>query len=257
MCLILFGFKIHPNYPLVLVANRDEFYARPTLPAHPWENHREIIAGKDLSAKGTWMGVSEQGKWAALTNYRDPAAYRESAPSRGELVTKYLSDSYSPEDFLKEIEKDSEKYNGFNLLLGTPTQLWYFSSQTKESRKLEKGLYGLSNALLDTPWQKVRKGKQKLASVLATAAAPKPDNLFQLMCDTEIAADTDLPSTGVSLEKERMLSAMFIRSADYGTRSSSILLIDHQKTFTFAERNYPPLASTQKISTAIFRFPQK
>ena len=210
MCLILFSYKTHPRYKLIIAGNRDEFYARPTKPADYWDDHREILAGRDMEANGTWMGMNtKSGDIALLTTYRDYEALR---PSIGE-------------------------YNGFNLVLGGPDSLSYFSSEFNGLKSLAPGVYGLSNALMNSPWPKVQKGKLKLEAITAERHF-EVARLFEAMRDDELADDNNLPDTGVGLEKERMLSPMFIKSPQYGSRCTTVILVDHQDKVLYAERTY-------------------
>ena len=185
MCLILFAYKVHPSYPLVLAANRDEFYDRPTQSADFWPDHPQLLAGIDLQEKGTWLGVTKEGKFAAITNYRDPASWKTAAPSRGKLVRDYLVGDLNPENYLKEISAHARDYNGFNLLLGDRENLWVFSNQG-DAKKLQPGIYGLSNHLLDTPWPKVQRGKQLLKKALAKKGDALEEALFEMLADCHI-----------------------------------------------------------------------
>ena len=237
MCLILFAYKKHPSYKLILAANRDEFYARPTQAAAYWTEYPEILAGKDIEAGGTWMGINKvNGKICMLTNYRDPANIKASAPSRGLLVSNFLKEMADAPQYVGKLGSGTE-YNGFNMVLGDYENLWYYSNQFKGLKKLPAGVYGLSNHLLNTEWPKVIKGKQKLNAIMDTSSI-NYENLFEALYDNETALDHQLPDTGVGLEKERLLSPMFIKSPIYGSRCSTVLLIDNKNNFTFAERTY-------------------
>lgn len=234
MCVIFLAWRADERYPLVVAANRDEFFARPTEPARFWTDRPHILAGRDLQAGGTWLGVTRRGRFAALTNFRDPASVKPGAPSRGELVSRFLSEDQSPHDFLNWMDGIGSTYNGFNLLFGDTRELCYYSNCGDAPRMLDPGIYGLSNHLLDTPWPKVAKGKSALANALA--ALPDTEPLFHLLLDDRLAEDEELPRTGVSIEWERLLSAAFVRSPDYGTRSSTVILRDMQGRFSFEER---------------------
>ena len=238
MCLIVLSHNHHPGYRLILAANRDEFYERPTLALSQWDDLPGVYAGRDILGRGTWMGVSRSGRIAAITNYRDPTSIKADAPSRGLLVSGFLSDSESPESYLRQLEKSVGQYNGFNLIAGDQTGLWYVSNRSGGVRKLAPGLHGLSNHLLDTPWPKVSHAKAALGNLLQPGGIPDIEDLFEVLQDRTIAVDKNLPDTGVGLEKERMLSPVFITSADYGTRSSSVLIIDDAGAVTFWERTY-------------------
>lgn len=239
MCLILFAHRRHPRYALVLAANRDEFYRRPSEPVHFWPDAPNILAGRDRLAGGTWLGLNRSGRLAALTNYRDPAAHRPDAPSRGALVSDFLRGEHSASDYLDDLATRSGQFNGFNLLVGEPGGLYYHSNHTDSTpRRLEPGLYGLSNALLGTPWPKVEHGRQRLAEALALDGAALVERLLALLADDRRPSDDALPDTGIGLERERALAPIFIATPDYGTRSSSVVLIDHHGRAELTERSY-------------------
>ena len=241
MCLILLAWQAHPSYPLVIAANRDEFFARPTSSAAFWDGDANILAGRDLSAGGTWMGITRQGRFAALTNFREPGNNQPDAPSRGQLVSDFLAEAVPTADYLEELSQRSAAFNGFNLLCGDlTTGLWHFSNRTEGSKphRLAGGIYGLSNHLLDTPWPKVAQGKSNLA--MALAALPQDTPLFELLRDANIHGDDRLPRTGVSLEWERVLSAAFVRTPNYGTRSSTVVTIDGGDFVSFDEQTWLP-----------------
>lgn len=238
MCLILLAWQAHPDYPLVVAANRDEFFSRRTAAADFWEDAPNVLAGRDLEAGGTWLGVTRNGRFAALTNYRDPARNTMEAPSRGELVRRFLIGGQSAEDYLSELESCADRYNGFNLIFGDPDGLWCFSNCGEGEQALAPGVYGLSNHLLDTPWPKVARGKSALNGALQ--ALPNEAPLFALLRDDSIAPDDALPRTGVSLEWERLLSAAFVRSPQYGTRSATVLLRDRSGWVRFIEQGFLP-----------------
>lgn len=221
MCLILVAWHAHPEYPLVVAANRDEFFWRPTAPAAFWPDHPQVLAGRDLEAGGTWMGITRTGRFAALTNFRDPASHKPAAPSRGQLVADFLTGTQSIDGYLDSL--DGAAFNGFNLLLGDGEKLVAYSNVSGERHELAPGIYGLSNALLDTPWPKVGAGKTALEAALAVL--PGEVALWKLLRNDELHPDHALPATGVPLEWERLLSAAFVRSPDYGTRSSTVLTV--------------------------------
>jgi uncharacterized protein with NRDE domain len=235
MCLILFAWKTHKYFPLILIANRDEFYERPTAPAAFWEDTPGLLAGRDLREGGTWLGITRKGRLAALTNYRDPTARKDGAPSRGKLVSDFLRGRRAPEAYLRWLSPKAARYNGFGLLVGNPNELCYFSNRGALIRLLP-GVHGISNHLLDTPWPKVERGKQTLRDHLEREKTPSPEALFTLLADRARPPDERLPVTGVGLEWERVLSPLFIESPDYGTRSSIVLLIDRRGRVTFIER---------------------
>lgn len=239
MCLILLAWQSHPDYPLVVAANRDEFFARPTAPAGWWPDAPQVLAGRDLQGGGTWMGVTRNGRFAALTNYRDPDAFQEGMASRGELVAAFLRGDEAPEAYLQAVAQRLPDYNPFNLLVGDRHGLWYLGSREHAPpRPLAPGVYGLSNHLLDTPWPKVQRAKSALATALQ--ALPERTPLFDLLRDRRHAPDAELPRTGVSLEWERLLSAAFVHSPDYGTRSATVLLLEHGGDALLEEVGFGP-----------------
>lgn len=235
MCLILFAWKVREDFPLILMANRDEFYERPTAPAAFWDDAPRILAGRDLQEGGTWLGITRRGKLAALTNYRDPASLKSNAPSRGHLVSDYLRGRQTSENYLRRIKPRAAQYNGFNLLVGDDSELFCFSNRDG-LQKPAPGIHGMSNHLLDTPWPKVERGKQALNELISKGKDPSPEALLDLLADRSRPPDEQLPATGVGLEWERILSPLFIESRVYGTRSSTLLIIDRKRHVTFVER---------------------
>lgn len=245
MCLIIFAYKVHPKYPLIITANRDEFYERPTAKAHWWESHPSLLAGKDLKGGGTWLGVSKSGRFAALTNYRGLQHVRPDAPTRGALVTDFLVDENEPSamEYLEGIEND-EAYNGYNLLLYENDTLVWHSNVSGESRKLEAGVYGVSNALLDTPWPKVERGKAFLKGlILEDSINFDVEKAFDYLQDKEQPKDEELPDTGVGMDLERLLGTLFIKSPKYGTRCSTVVLVDEQENVSLEERGFGGLVT--------------
>ena len=237
MCLVLFAYNVHPAYRLILAANRDEFYDRPSAPADFWPRHPQVLAGRDLKEKGTWLGVTREGKFAAITNYRDPATLKDGAPSRGKLVSNYLTGVSGAGKYLKKISLLAQQYNGFNLLLGDANDVFVYSNRGT-AQKLPPGVYGLSNRLLDTPWPKVRRGKKMLEAALAEKGDALEEALFTMLADRRVPPDSQLPQTGVNLEWERVLSPVFIESPVYGTRASTILLIARNSRVKLVEKTY-------------------
>jgi uncharacterized protein with NRDE domain len=232
MCLILVAWRAHPNYPLVVAANRDEYHARAAQSASWWPQPK-ILAGRDLSAGGTWLAVTRDGRFAALTNYRDPSRPPRDTPSRGALVPATLATPMSAAERLEQLQRQGAAYNGFNLIFGDAQQLAIYESVAGVGRLLDPGVYGLSNHLLDTPWPKVVSAKAALGAALTRLPDEKP--LLELLRDEQQADDEHLPRTGVSQEWERMLSSAFIRAEGYGTRCSSIVLINHLGVVRFTE----------------------
>ena len=253
MCLILLGWQAHPDFPLVVAANRDEFHARATAPADFWPQDPRLLAGRDLVAGGTWMGITRTGRFAALTNYRDPAQMRPDAPSRGALVSHFLQGTATPLAYLQALAPQGKDYNGFNLLVGDGETLCWYSNISGEVQTLAPGVYGVSNELLDTPWPKVEAAKSDLSRALH--ALPNDTALFQLLRDDRIYPDDALPRTGVSLELERMLSAAFIRNERYGTRSSTVLLRDRQGRVSYDEQTWQADASAGQRRRFTFALP--
>jgi uncharacterized protein with NRDE domain len=252
MCLVLLAVKSHPIYDLILLANRDEFYERPSAHAGFWDESPHVLGGRDLRGGGTWLGVTKNGKIAAITNYRDPAVYKSNAPSRGGLVRDFLKGEEDPEQYLESVIQKALDYNGFNLLLGDRHRILWYSNQSNQKRLLSPGIYGISNHLLDTPWPKVVRGKDLFKEIFTEGKEISSEKAFQCLRDDHIPDDKDLPDTGVGLERERMLSPIFITSPDYGTRSSTMLLIDKNDQVTFIERTYD--SDTNHPSTVRFGF---
>jgi uncharacterized protein with NRDE domain len=238
MCTIFFAHKAHPRYSLIIVANRDEFYNRPTKPAHWWMDAPQILAGKDLQAGGTWMGVNKQGKFVAITNYRDPHNIMPDAPSRGDLATRFLLEQDSANQFLQKLSPYAPSYNGFNLLVADQDEMGYLSNYGGEYELLESGIYGLSNHLLDTPWPKVWKNKILFEDLVENNDEFPVNQAFELLKNPETAPDNELPSTGVPYEWEKMLSALFIKGATYGTRVSTVILVGNDGKVQFEERSH-------------------
>lgn len=238
MCLILFAYEAHPQYRLIVAANRDEFYTRPTQAAAFWPDAPAVLAGRDLQHGGTWLGTTRAGRFAAVTNYRDPATKINGAPSRGALVSDFLNSRQPPDTYMRELAARAGGYNGFNLLTGDAESLYYFSNRGGAPERLGPGVYGLSNHLLDTPWPKVARGKQTMAEAVRKGDALRPESLIEMLFDRVRAADAELPDTGVGIEIERVLSPLFIVSNGYGTRCSTVVLFDRAGKTTFVERTY-------------------
>jgi uncharacterized protein with NRDE domain len=243
MCLIVFAYKTHPRYELILAANRDEFYARPTVAASFWSDAPHVLAGRDLVAGGTWLGLNSAKRFAAVTNYRDPSA-APGEKSRGSLVSGFLLGRETPTEYLQSLKQSDSLYSGFNLLVGDfgeeKSELAYSSNRRDEIQILSPGVYGLSNHLLDTPWHKVRLAKQMLSETAADSDKIRTDRLFEMMENREFAADEDLPETGVGIEREKILSPIFIESEIYGTRCSTVVLIEKNGRILFEEKIYKP-----------------
>jgi uncharacterized protein with NRDE domain len=240
MCLILIALDAHPDYSLIVAANRDEFYDRPSAVAAFWADRPRILGGRDLKAGGTWLGLDRSGRFAAVTNYRqgqrEPAAVR----SRGLLVSDYLATEIGARAHLERVERDGALYNGFNLIAGDGRQLFYFSNREGRARGLSPAIYGLSNHLLDTAWPKVTSSKNALQALLTGDGAELVPSLFALLADRRQTADQALPRTGVGLAWERLLSSAFIVSNEYGTRSSTVVLVGRDDDVVFIERSFGP-----------------
>jgi uncharacterized protein with NRDE domain len=247
MCLILFAYHSHPNYPLIVAANRDEFLKRPTAPADYWEDAPHILAGRDLEKMGTWMGITTSGQFAALTNYRDPNEHSEGKRSRGELVADFLKENANPASYMEKLKEKREMYPGFNLLAGNIDELFYYSNIENKVYQLEPGIYGISNHLLNTNWPKVERGREHLVKIIEGGQANIAQDLLFMLQNADPAPDHLLPKTGVSLEWERILSPLFIKSDGYGTRSSTVLLASREE-ITYKERVF----TSEGIKDSVF-----
>jgi uncharacterized protein with NRDE domain len=236
MCLILVAWRAHPDYSLVVAANRDEFFARPTAPAAFWREAPNVLAGRDLQAGGSWMGITHSGRFAALTNFRDPVSQRSDAASRGLLVADFLRSGQTAMAYLEGVSRRGRDFNGFNLLACDGQSLGWYSNAGGTPLLLEPGIYGVSNHLLDTPWPKLRAAKSALGAALAQL--PDEAALFDLLRDDSVHPDESLPRTGVSLEWERLLSAAFVKASGYGTRSSTVLRIAQDGWTVFDEKTW-------------------
>jgi len=236
MCLILLAQSAHPDYPLVFAGNRDEFYDRPSAPATFWDDAPHVLGGRDRKAGGTWLGITQRGHWATVTNVRDQMPRRDDAPSRGRLVAEYLKDEPSPEAYVRSVQATADRYNGFNLLVGTPEQTFYLSNRNGPPYPVSPGVHGMSNAQLDDPWPKVERGTSKLRAALEHEITP--ERLLGILDDRQPAPDDELPQTGMGKATEQMLSPPFIEGENYGTRTSTVLLVHRTGTVTFVERNF-------------------
>lgn len=253
MCLILFAINEHPKYSLVAAANRDEFYERPTADAAFWPDHPHVLAGRDRLANGTWAGVNKYGRIAMLTNYRDPSNIKQDAPSRGDLVAEYLiKNGISYQEYNNQLLSKGPAYNGLNLLFGNRKLLTYYSNITGEIEKIDNGIHGLSNDFLDTEWPKVVKGKKVFTELLNDQEDLDPEAFLEALHDDVKAPDHLLPDTGVGVDFERTLSPMFIKSPEYGSRSSTVILADINGNWSFHERVYDVRDFTYR--TNVFEF---
>ena len=234
MCLIVLAWKARADLPLVVAANRDEWRERPTQPAHWWPDHPGLFAGRDLQAGGTWMGVTRAGRFAAVTNFRDPADKRSTARSRGGLVSEFLLGQEAPRPWLARLAPHASEYNGFNLIVGDGGELWYFGSREGEAREIPPGIHGLSNHLLDEPWPKVVRARLAMEHALSEHD-PAPA-LFRALAESQGAPDAALPETGVGIAWERRLASALITGADYGTRASTVMTVGDAGAISFEER---------------------
>ena len=234
MCLIAIAWQARSDLPLVIAANRDEWRDRPAKPAHWWPDRPELFAGRDLQAGGTWMGVTRTGRFAAVTNFRDPSDRRATARSRGTLVTAFLVGDETPLRFLSNLSASASEYNGFNLIVGDRASLLYFGSRDGQPRALEPGVHAISNHLMDEPWPKVVAARLDMDQALEERDPSGP--LFRFLSDASLPSDEDLPDTGVGIAWERRLGSALITGEDYGTRASTVLTMSDKGEITFEER---------------------
>lgn len=243
MCLIVFAYKVHKKYRLILSANRDEFFARPTEPLKVWEDAPKIIGGRDLQQGGTWMAFSKNGRFAALTNVRNPASMKQNARSRGELIPSFLLSEADPLSYLETVRDRMTDYNGFNILAGDLKELFFLSSTDHKIIKVQPGIHAVSNRTINTPWVKCEVVKKGLGSELDTMP-DEPDfsdieqNLCRMMHNSDTVPDELLPDTGVGIDLERKLSSVFVSMAGYGTRSTSVVLQDFSGNLAFSETTW-------------------
>lgn len=239
MCLAVIALDAHPDFDAVIAANRDEFHARPAAAAHWWRERlgTRLLAGRDLEAGGTWLGVSERGRWAFVTNVREPGRHDPGAPSRGSLVPELLRDIREPADTLATTLARAVAFNGFNIVAGYGPRAAFGSNRTPAILPLSAGIHGVSNAQLDTPWPKLARVKAAVARWVASRDAD-PRALWEVLDDRTTAADDELPATGLTLERERLLSAPFIVSDTYGTRCSTLIALGRDGSVHFAERSF-------------------
>lgn len=235
MCLIVFANNYHSEYKLIFAANRDEFFERPASPAHFWKDD-PLLAGKDLKGGGTWCGITKAGRFAAITNYRDIKSIKKDAVSRGKIVTDYLTGTSSPEFYSKGLADSANLYNGYSLIFGSVSVLYFFSNRTKKLEKVENGIHGLSNHLIDTPWFNVKRGKEFLEKAV-NKGENLIDNLFTMLSDKTTSPENELPETGLDKETENKISSVFVELPEYGTRSSTVILVDKHNNVTFIEKS--------------------
>ena len=240
MCLLAIAWQAHPRYRLIVAANRDEFHERPAAPLGRWPGPPGILAGRDLRAGGTWLGLDPARRFGVVTNFRELQQPNPAAPSRGSLIARYLGGASGPADFFAGLEREARGYSGFNLLLADPGSLWYGSNRAAPfARELPPGVYGLSNELLDTPWPKLIRVKSRFRAWLEEPGA-QPAGLFALLADRTQAPPTEAPPTtgGLPREWERILSAPFVVHPTYGTRCSTVLLLEGDGALYLAERRF-------------------
>jgi uncharacterized protein with NRDE domain len=253
MCILFIAINQHPKFPLIIAANRDEFHVRPTTNSAFWNNQTDILAGRDEEAGGTWMGVNKNGSIAALTNIRAPDKDIPNPVTRGELVMNFLKGSSKQQKkYAKTLADSKAQYNGYNLLFGTLEQLYVYNNHEDTCVQLEDGVFGLSNASLNSPWPKISTGRDALAKYCQHADVLDTEHLFELLRNNKPAEDSMLPKTGVPIEWERRLSSIFIQSPEYGTRSSTVLLVDHHQQVVWEERTFN--AQAEQTSVQHFEF---
>jgi uncharacterized protein with NRDE domain len=247
MCLLVLAWRLHPRYPLVVAANRDEFHERPAAALAKWPAPDQILAGRDLRAHGTWLALDRARRFGVVTNFRELQRPRPSAPSRGELIPQYLRSAAAPQQFFAALEGEASEYSGFNLLLADQDSLWYGSNRsTPFARALAPGVHGLSNESLDTPWPKLQRVRRGFEQWLQDAPAADPGGLFALLADrTRVGNEAELPKTGLTREWEHVLSSPFVQDPDYGTRCSTVLMLESSGACYLAERRFDAHGNTQ------------
>ncbi len=238
MCVLYLAVRSHPRYPLIFASNRDEYYSRPTEPARFWQNQPDVLAGRDLEKGGTWAGVTRGGRFAILTNFREPADLHAEHESRGMIVRNYLVQGAPLQGFLKELSRNHARYKPFNLIVGEKDQVLYYSSRDDKITPIGAGIFGLSNHALNTPWPKLTRGLEAFKAKIAAQGPLTPSVFLPLLQDRARAPDEKLPDTGVGIELERMLSPIFVETPTYGTRSSTVHLRDLEGNAEFLEQGY-------------------
>ena len=237
MCLITFAYQSHPEFPLIIIANRDEFYERPTATVDFWDDAPNILAGKDLRMGGSWLGVSKSGRFAAITNYRDPSRPESGQLSRGGIVKAYLNSNQSSAAFIEELRGHKDLYGGLNVLLYDGEEFHHYNNVFDEHQIVSPGVHSVSNATLNTPWPKVTFAVKTLQTAIEHEAL-KTNQLISLLTNTEIAPDEALPDTGVGIHLERALSAAFVKLPNYGTRCSTAITFHKNGAIQLLERTY-------------------
>ena len=252
MCTLLFALDAHPELRLVIAANRDERYTRSTAPAMFWHDAPDVLAGRDLEAGGTWLGITRTGRWAGVTNIRDLSAADKKPRSRGWLTGNFLAGDDSPRDYLEAVAQDAHLFGGFNLVVGDLEGVWYLSNGEGQGRveRVEAGIHGVSNAFLDTPWPKVEHGREVLGQALASARDDQPLDIHALLDalgNDQRFPDESLPDTGMGLQAERVLSSLFISTPLYGTCSSTVITVRRSGEVRLVERTTNPRAEEQPV----------
>ena len=238
MCVAVFAWKVHSDCPLVFAGNRDELHARPATPAGFWEDAPEVLAGRDLTAGGTWLGVTAGARFALVTNYREGPVPKKGPRSRGELTADFLRGTMLPQDYLAAVQRHAHDYAPFSLIVGDADSLWYFSNRGGQTpQPISPGVHGLSNHLLDTPWPKVTLSKSRLKTLLVPGT-PTIEELMLLLADRMPASANELPDTGIGAERERQISPVFVVNPEYGTRCSNAILRARNGDLHFAERHF-------------------
>lgn len=250
MCLLVFAWKTHPDYPLVFAGNRDELHARPAAAAGFWEQSHQLLGGRDLQAGGTWLGITIGGRFAVVTNYRAGLNPQTAPHSRGKLTTDFLRSDIPADTYIHMVAKRANDYGAFSLIVGDRNTLWYFSNRgAPEPREMLSGIHGLSNHLLDTPWPKVTRSIARMQTLVKTQTLTS-DTLFTLLAEHTPAADAQLPDTGIGQERERQVSPVFVVNPVYGTRCSSVIFLHADGQARFAERRFDPAG--QALETRSF-----
>ncbi|HKT31554.1 MAG TPA: NRDE family protein [Gammaproteobacteria bacterium] len=238
MCVAVFAWKIHPEYPLIFAGNRDELHARPASAADYWKDAPQVLGGRDLTAGGTWLGVTAAGRFAVVTNYRVGPNPHSGPRSRGELTADFLRSAMSPPDYLAQVQRRAHEYAPFSLIVGDADSLWFFSNRDARAPfEISPGIHGLSNHLLDTPWPKVALSKSRLEALLARGT-PTAEELEKLLSDRTPAPANELPDTGIGAERERQISPVFVVNPVYGTRCSTAILRVRNGELRFVERRF-------------------
>lgn len=254
MCLITIAVKEHPDYPVILCANRDERHARPTKEAHYWHGDQNIIAGQDLEKGGSWLGITTNGRIAAVTNVRNGLPVEGRKRSRGEIVTRFLSCDYGSREYISELQLKDDLYQGYNTIVGSGLEdIYYYSNKGRRCIKIEQGVHTISNAQLNTSWPKTERARERVEKVIQQNTSVKQliDDLLLILQDRTIFHDELLPHTGIGLELERTLSSIFIKGETYGTRASTVILFTKDKGIVFVEQTYGPNGKKIKLTKKV------